>query len=174
MDWNAPFPRYDDTSKKLNTCTENLNLVETKLSHSEKILEKAIRDRRKMEGDIDVLQKENAALKEAVETSKCSLEEEILLRVDIEHQLQSTKEEMNFKQQMFNKVESKSKYIGGGCVFVVCFSRILYTVKTEIYLWHQHTPLWLLKPICKPFSHFPRTHLKSCHSFWIKQQTKRS
>jgi hypothetical protein len=99
------FLRYDDTSKKLNTCEENLQLTETKLCHSEKILERTIRDKRKMEGDVDVLEKENYALKEAVETSKCSLEEEILLRVDIEHQLQSTKEEMNFKQQMFNKVD---------------------------------------------------------------------
>lgn len=54
---------------------------------------------------MDVLEKENFTLKEAVETSKASLEEEILLRVDIENQLQSTKEEMNFKQQMFNKVK---------------------------------------------------------------------
>ncbi|XP_028399231.1 lamin-B1-like [Dendronephthya gigantea] len=95
--------KYDDTSKKLNTCEENLQITESKLSQNEKILEKTIRDKRRMEGDIDVLEKENFALKEAVETSKCSLEEEILLRVDIEHQLQSTKEEMNFKQQMFNK-----------------------------------------------------------------------
>ena len=58
-----------------------------------------------MEGELDVLEKENFTLKEAVETSKASLEEEILLRVDIENQLQSTKEEMNFKQQMFNKVK---------------------------------------------------------------------
>ena len=96
--------RYDDTSKKLNVCEENLQITESKLSQNEKVLEKTIRDKRKMEGEIDVLEKENFALKEAVETSKCSLEEEILLRVDIEHQLQSTKEEMNFKQQMFNKV----------------------------------------------------------------------
>lgn len=76
-----------------------------KLSQNEKTLEKTLRDKRRMEGDIQVLQDENQQLKEAVETSKCSLEEEIMLRVDVEHQLQSTKEEMNFKQQMFNKVE---------------------------------------------------------------------
>ena len=98
------FLRYDDTSKKLDACEENLQLTESKLSQNEKILEKTIRDKRKIEGEVQTLEKENIALKEAVETSKCSLEEEILLRVDIEHQLQSTKEEMNFKQQMFNKV----------------------------------------------------------------------
>ena len=79
--------------------------MEMKLSQNEKALEKTLRDKRRMEGDIQVLQDENQQLKEAVETSKCSLEEEIMLRVDVEHQLQSTKEEMNFKQQMFNKVE---------------------------------------------------------------------
>ena len=105
------FCRYDDTSKKLDVCEENLQLTESKLSQNEKVLEKTIRDKRKMEGEIDVLEKENYALKEAVETSKCSLEEEILLRVDIEHQLQSTKEEMNFKQQMFNKVEKPCKIL---------------------------------------------------------------
>ena len=99
--------RYDDTSKKLTVCEDNLQIVESKLSQNEKVLEKTIRDKRKMESDLVVLEKENIALKEAVETSKCSLEEEILLRVEIEHQLQSTKEEMNFKQQMFNKVENR-------------------------------------------------------------------
>ena len=64
-----------------------------------------MRDKRKIENNLVVLEKENIALKEAVETSKYSLEEEILIRVDIENQLQSTKEEMNFKQQMFNKVK---------------------------------------------------------------------
>ena len=68
------------------------------------MLDKTIRDKKKIEDDYEVLHKENNQLKEAVETSKLSLEEEILLRVDIENQLQSTKEEMNFKQQMFNKV----------------------------------------------------------------------
>lgn len=97
--------RYENSSKKLNNCEENLQLVEMKLSQNEKTLEKTLRDKRRMEGDIQVLQDENQQLKEAVETSKCSLEEEIMLRVDVEHQLQSTKEEMNFKQQMFNKVE---------------------------------------------------------------------
>ena len=110
MSQNLPFFRYDDTSKKLNVCEENLQLTESKLSQNEKALEKTIRDKRKMEGEIDVLEKENFALKEAVETSKCSLEEEILLRVDIEHQLQSTKEEMNFKQQMFNKVKKRLNF----------------------------------------------------------------
>ena len=122
-----PISRYDDTSKKLNTCEENLQITESKLSQNEKILEKTIRDKRKMEGDIDVLEKENFALKEAVETSKCSLEEEILLRVDIEHQLQSTKEEMNFKQQMFNKV---------GCQSISSLLKVICSWPQENEVWN--------------------------------------
>ena len=66
----------------------------SRVNQEAKNLDKVVKD----------LRKECQELKDALESNRYLLEQETLTRVDLENKLQSLKEELNFKKQVYNKV----------------------------------------------------------------------
>jgi lamin B len=54
------------------------------------------------------LRAENEALDRQLQTARRQLEEETLLRVDLENRLQSQREELGFNKQLYEKVRCRS------------------------------------------------------------------
>lgn len=82
-----------------------LKAAQRKLSDREGQLATVNQEAKNLEGVIQELRKECQELKEALESAKYALEQETLSRVDLENKLQSKEEELNFKKEMYNKVQ---------------------------------------------------------------------
>jgi len=82
-----------------------LKAAQRKLSDREGQLATVNQEAKNLEAVIQELRKECQELKEALESAKYALEQETLSRVDLENKLQSKEEELNFKKEMYNKVQ---------------------------------------------------------------------
>ena len=82
-----------------------MKAAQRKLSDREGQLATVNQEARNLEAVIQELRKECQELKEALESAKYALEQETLSRVDLENKLQSKEEELNFKKEMYNKVQ---------------------------------------------------------------------
>ena len=81
-----------------------MKATQRKLSDREAQLSAVNQDAKNLEGVLQELRKECQELKDALESAKYALEQETLSRVDLENKLQSKEEELNFKKEMYNKV----------------------------------------------------------------------
>ena len=78
--------------------------TQKQLTDKEAQLSRANIEAKNLESVVHELRKECQELKESLESAKYALEQETLTRVDLENKLQSAKEELSFKSQMYNTV----------------------------------------------------------------------
>lgn len=69
----------------------------------------ACSERKKAQDEVKDLEKENDKLKKMLEALRKNLEEETLARVDLENNIQSLKEELTFKDQVFQQELSETR-----------------------------------------------------------------
>ena len=96
--------RYDKEVAAHKKTEDALKATQRKLSDREAQLSAVNQDAKNLEGVLQELRKECQELKDALESAKYALEQETLSRVDLENKLQSKEEELNFKKEMYNKV----------------------------------------------------------------------
>lgn len=99
------FERYDKEVAAHKKTDDALKAAQRKLSDKEAQLAAVNREAKNLEDVVKDLQKECQELKDALESAKYALEQETLSRVDLENKLQSKDEELNFKKEMYSKVE---------------------------------------------------------------------
>jgi lamin B len=98
--------------KKAKECTiadNNYRLFEQKFHDLSAKYNAACSDRKKAQDELKELEKENDKLKKLLEALRKNLEEETLARVDLENNIQSLKEELTFKDQVFQQELSESR-----------------------------------------------------------------
>ncbi|XP_060553453.1 prelamin-A/C-like [Ruditapes philippinarum] len=99
-DWQAKFNRRDRDAK--NADKKNLEL-QTELGDLQAKLNDAENNRKYAEGEAARLRGEVASLERQLKELKKQLEEETLKRVDLENRIQSLKEELAFKSQVYEQ-----------------------------------------------------------------------
>lgn len=87
----------------------NARLYEQKFHDVSSKYNAAASERKKALDDLKDLEKENDRLKKMLESLRKNLEEETLARVDLENCIQSLKEELTFKDQIFQQELSESR-----------------------------------------------------------------
>lgn len=90
-------------TKECRSLEANLNICEHRATDLQTKYNQAISDKKKLEEELKEANKELDKLRKSYELTKKYIENETLTRVELENKLQSLKEEMNFKDQMFNK-----------------------------------------------------------------------
>ncbi|PSN52874.1 Lamin-C [Blattella germanica] len=103
--------RFEKKSKDFNTVEKNLQLCELRLSDVNTKYNQAVADRKKAVDELKELEKECDKLRRQLDELRKHLEDETLARVDLENNLQSIKEELSFKEQVYNQelVETRTR-----------------------------------------------------------------
>lgn len=101
--------RLDKKTKECVTAENNARLYEQKFHDLSAKYSSAASERKKALDDLKELEKENDKLKKMLEALRKNLEEETLARVDLENNIQSLKEELTFKDQIFQQELSESR-----------------------------------------------------------------
>ena len=104
--------------------SDELKGVRKRLSDKESQLVALNDEVKHVEGMVVELKKECQDLRDSLESAKYALEQETLTRVDLENKLQSKEEELNFKKEMYHKVNIKINY----CISVhaICLRGTLF------------------------------------------------
>ncbi|XP_026463158.1 lamin-C-like isoform X1 [Ctenocephalides felis] len=95
--------RLDKKSKDLILAENNARMYESRCSELNGKYNTAILERKKATDDCKELEKELNKLRRQLEELRKNLEEETLARVDVENNLQSLKEELAFKDQVYQQ-----------------------------------------------------------------------
>jgi len=90
--------------KKIGNLEANIDELKTRLNQSISERKRAEDDLKEAKADIDNLEKQLA-------TARKQLQEETLLRVDLENRIQSLKEDVQFKQQVHEKELEESRIV---------------------------------------------------------------
>ncbi|KAK3733282.1 hypothetical protein QZH41_011128 [Actinostola sp. cb2023] len=98
-DYKAKLDKEGAARKKAE---KELNDVKRQLADRQSQLTKAINEVANLEQIVSELQSENKDLKETLDSAKYNLEQETLNRVDLQNQVQSLKEELNFKKSVYD------------------------------------------------------------------------
>lgn len=98
------FSRLDKESAGRKKAEKELNNVKKQLAEVENQLTNAKNEVGNLQDLVNELKGENKELKDMLDAAKYSLEQETLTRVDLQNQLQSLKEELNFKRTVYDKV----------------------------------------------------------------------
>jgi lamin B len=101
--------RLEKKTKECGVAESNARLYEQKFHDTSSKYNAASSERKKALDDLKDLEKENDRLKKMLENLRKSLEEETLARVDLENNIQSLKEELTFKDQVFQQELSESR-----------------------------------------------------------------
>lgn len=101
--------RLDKKTKECVTAENSARLYEQKFHDLSAKYSSAASERKKALDDLKELEKENDKLKKMLEALRKNLEEETLARVDLENNIQSLKEELTFKDQIFQQELSESR-----------------------------------------------------------------
>lgn len=101
--------RLDKKTKECATAESNARLYEQKFHDLSAKYSSAASERSKALSDLKELEKENDKLKKQLDALRKNLEEETLARVDLENNIQSLKEELTFKDQIFQQELSESR-----------------------------------------------------------------
>lgn len=101
--------RLDKKTKECVTAENNARLYEQKFHDLSAKYNAAASERKKAQEELKELEKENDKLKKMLENLRKNLEEETLARVDLENNIQSLKEELTFKDQIFQQELSESR-----------------------------------------------------------------
>lgn len=105
-DWRTKYQRRDRDAK--NAEKKNLEL-QNDLSDLQSRLNDAENHKKYAEGEASRLRGEVANLERQIAALKKQLEEETLLRVDLENRIQSLKEELAFKSQVYEQELNESR-----------------------------------------------------------------
>jgi lamin B len=112
------FEENEDLKKRLDKKTKEASVAETNYRHYEsKFIDLnakyngILSDKKKAQDDAKELEKENDKLKKTLDALRKNLEEETLARVDLENNIQSLKEELTFKDQVYQQelTETRSR-----------------------------------------------------------------
>lgn len=90
-------------SKECRSLEASLTICEHRATDLQTKYNQAIADRKKLEEELKDALKELDRLRKANDMTKKYIENETLTRVELENKLQSLTEEMNFKNQMYDK-----------------------------------------------------------------------
>lgn len=105
-DWQSKFHRRDrdakNAEKKVLDLQAQLADAQARLDDAENKRKSAEAEAARLRGEVATLERQLAALKK-------QLEEETLLRVDLENRIQSLKEELAFKSQVYEQELNESK-----------------------------------------------------------------
>ncbi|KAK7862761.1 hypothetical protein R5R35_010381 [Gryllus longicercus] len=103
--------KLDKKTKDLVYAEKNIVVYESRCNDLTTKYNQANTERQKIKDELKELEKENEALRKQVEDLRRNLEEETLTRVDLENSLQSLREELSFKEQLFNQelTETRTK-----------------------------------------------------------------
>lgn len=96
--------RLDKETTARKKAEDLLKAIKKQLSDKEAQLSRVNQEAMNLDKVVKDLTKECQELKDALESAKYSLEQETLTRVDLENKLQSLREELNFKKQVYSKV----------------------------------------------------------------------
>lgn len=95
--------QLDRKSKALSAAEKNLQLNDMRLNDMSNKYKQADNERHKALEELRELQKECEALRKQIEEHRKHLADETLLRVDAENALQTLKEQLQFKEQVFDQ-----------------------------------------------------------------------
>ncbi|CAH1716846.1 unnamed protein product [Chironomus riparius] len=101
--------RLDKRNKECATAENNYRLYEQKFHDLTAKYNAACSERKKAQDELKDLEKEVDKLRKMLEALRKNLEEETLARVDLENNIQSLKEELTFKDQVFQQELSESR-----------------------------------------------------------------
>jgi lamin B len=93
----------DKKTKDLGIAEKSLSIYESRVSDLSAKYNQAVADRKKISDDFKDLDKECEKLRKQVEELRKHLEDETLARIDLENNLQSLREELSFKEQVYNQ-----------------------------------------------------------------------
>lgn len=96
-------------TKECGVAESNYRLYEQKFHDLSAKYNAALSERKKAQDELKDSEKENEKLKKLLEALRKNLEEETLARVDLENNTQSLKEELTFKDQVFQQELSESR-----------------------------------------------------------------
>lgn len=101
--------RLDKKTKECVSAENNARLYEQKFHDLSAKYNAVLSERKKAQDELKDLEKENEKLKKMLEALRKNLEEETLARVDLENNIQSLKEELTFKDQVFQQELSETR-----------------------------------------------------------------
>ena len=93
----------DKKSKDLAIAEKSLTMYESRVSDLSSKYNQAVADRKKANDELKELEKECEKLRKQVEELRKHLEDETLARIDLENNVQSLREELSFKEQVYNQ-----------------------------------------------------------------------
>lgn len=96
-------PRFNKKNAETANIEKRLNNQEAQLEDLKNKINQATAERKRLEGEIRALNEENKSLDDKSDSLKKQLEEETILRVDLENRNQSLNEELQFQRQLYNK-----------------------------------------------------------------------
>jgi lamin B len=101
--------RLDKKTKECSAAESNYRLFEQKFHDLNGKYNAACAERKKAQDELKEAEKEIDKLKKMLDALRKNLEEETLARVDLENNIQSLKEELTFKDQVFQQELSESR-----------------------------------------------------------------
>ena len=93
----------DKKTKDLSLAEKNLAIYESRLSDMSTKYNQAVVERKKATDEMKELEKECEKLRKQLEELRKHLEDETLARIDLENNVQSLREELSFKEQVYNQ-----------------------------------------------------------------------
>ncbi|XP_063704304.1 lamin Dm0-like isoform X2 [Culicoides brevitarsis] len=101
--------RLDKKTKEFITADNNARMYEQRSIELSGKYNTACSERKKAQDDCKELEKENDKLKKQIADLRKALEQETLARVDLENNIQSLREELTFKDQVFEQELSETR-----------------------------------------------------------------
>ncbi|KAJ9584207.1 hypothetical protein L9F63_021442 [Diploptera punctata] len=95
--------RLDKKTKDLAIAEKSVQMYESRVSDLSSKYNQAVADRKKATDEMKELEKECEKLRKQVEELRKHLEDETLARIDLENNVQSLREELSFKEQVYNQ-----------------------------------------------------------------------
>ncbi|KAJ4447794.1 hypothetical protein ANN_09802, partial [Periplaneta americana] len=93
----------DKKTKDLSLAEKSMAMYESRMSDLNSKYSQAVADRKKATDEMKDLEKECEKLRKQVEELRKHLEDETLARIDLENNVQSLREELSFKEQVYNQ-----------------------------------------------------------------------
>lgn len=101
--------RYNRRDREATAAERRLEALETQIAELNAKLNEVEGPRKRLEKENSSLRAEIAQLEKQLATAKKQLEEETLLRVDLENRVQSLKEDLHFKSQVYEQELEESR-----------------------------------------------------------------
>ncbi|XP_041464526.1 lamin-B1-like [Lytechinus variegatus] len=96
-------PRVGKLEKELNAANKRVSALEAQIADKDGRIRSLSNDKRSLEEELNELKKDLGNKEKQLKVAKKQVEEETLLRVDLENRIQSLKEELAFKEQLYKE-----------------------------------------------------------------------